>query len=239
MIKNNSALYRVISFLGVQFIASIEWVININSGKQDFYSLEKFHWVKSVEAHYSEILSELNNLLNSENKIHDFSKLSEEQKRIVKPEKWKSFILYAYGNFVYDNCNLCPNTTKTVRSIQGMKTAMFSVFEPGTHLLPHRGPYNGLLRYHLALMVPENYNQCGIKLNNKTYHWKKGESIIFDDTYEHEAWNYSQEKRVVLFVDFEKPLPFYLRPLNRIMIWLIGSSPFVKNILKNINRLDR
>jgi len=239
MLKNNSVIYKIISATGVRIIAGVEWLIRRNSLNKDVFETSDFPWVASVEADYEKILAELKGLFHGGRNIHDFSKLSPEQQRIVQPEKWKSYIFIAYGNFLQKNCNQCPVTFSALRKIQGLHSAMFSVFEPNTHLLPHRGPYNGLLRYHLALMVPAENKLCGIKINGKTYHWQQGRSLIFDDTYEHEAWNHSGEKRVVLFVDFERPLPFWLQPLNRFMIWLIGRSPFVKNILANINRLEQ
>jgi beta-hydroxylase len=239
MLHSNSLLYKIISAVGVKIIAGVEWLVRRNSINNDVFDLHDFLWVASVEADYEKILAELNALLHGGKNIHDFSKLSPEQQRIVQPEKWKSYIFSAYGNFVQQNCERCPDTFNAISKIPNIRSAMFSVFEPGTHLQPHRGPYCGLLRYHLALIVPHDNSQCGIKINGKTYHWQQGRSLIFDDTFEHEAWNHSTEKRVVLFIDFERPLPFWLKPLNRFMIWLIGSSPFVKNILANINRLEQ
>ncbi len=66
---------------------------------------------------------------------------------------------------------------------------MFSILEPGKHLPPHRGPYNGVLRLHLGLIVPEPRDQLGIRVENEIYRWREGEAVIFDDAYEHEAWN--------------------------------------------------
>jgi beta-hydroxylase len=51
---------------------------------------------------------------------------------------------------------------------------------------------------------------------------------VFDDTYEHEAWNETAGQRVVLFVDFERPLPPVLRAVNRQLLRLIARSPFVR-----------
>ena len=40
----------------------------------------------------------------------------------------------------------------------------------------------------------------------------EGEVVIFDDAYEHEAWNRTPQTRVVLFVDFRKPLRRHRQP---------------------------
>jgi ornithine lipid ester-linked acyl 2-hydroxylase len=65
-----------------------------------------------------------------------------------------------------------------------------------------------VLRLHLGLIVPEPRDMLGIRVENEVYRWRKGEVVIFDDAYEHEAWNRTPHTRVVLFVDFRKPLRF-------------------------------
>ena len=105
---------------------------------------------------------------------------------------------------------------------------MFSIFEPGKHLKPHRGPYNGVLRFHLGLLVPEQPDKIGIRVMDQTCHWHEGRALIFDDAYEHEAWNHSDRVRVVLFVDFVKPLRFPARLVNWLVLNLAVFTPFVR-----------
>lgn len=76
------------------------------------------------------------------------------------------------------------NTCQLINNIPEIKTAFFSVFTPNTHTMPHRGPYKGVLRFHLALIIPE---KCVIKINDITYSWQAEKSILFDDTFIHEA----------------------------------------------------
>lgn len=110
---------------------------------------------------------------------------------------------------------------------------MYSVLKPGKKISPHRGPYQGVLRYHLGLIIPKS-EACHIKILGVTHCWQEGKSFIFDDTYEHEAQNLSQEERVILFVDFFRPLPRPLNWLNRFIFHLISHSPFITNVLKKI-----
>ena len=95
-----------------------------------------------------------------------------------------------------------------MREIPGMTTAMFSILSPRKHILDHRGPYKGVLRYHLGLIVPEDAERCRIRVGEDVRHWEEGKSMIFDDTFNHEVWNDTDETRVVLFVDVLRPLPF-------------------------------
>ena len=50
-------------------------------------------------------------------------------------------------------------------------------------------------------MVPEPEDQVGIRVGGEVADWREGASLVFDDTYEHEAWNDTDGTRVVLFVD--------------------------------------
>ena len=123
------------------------------------------------------------------------------------------------------NIERCPKTWSICQKIPGLITVMFSIFEPGKHLPPHRGPYNGVLRLHLGLIVPEPREQLGIRVEKDIYRWKEGEAVVFDDAYEHEAWNYTPQTRVVLFVDFRKPLRFPANFLNWLLLHLAVCPP--------------
>jgi len=110
---------------------------------------------------------------------------------------------------------------------------MFSIFEPGKHLPAHRGPYNGVLRLHLALIVPEVSDRLAIRVGRQICHWQEGKVLIFDDAYEHEAWNHTEKTRVVLFVDFVKPLRFPARFVNWLLMNLAVFTPFIQEGMEN------
>lgn len=111
--------------------------------------------------------------------------------------------LYAFGRKIEENAKKCPITTKLVESIPGMTMAGFSSLAPGAYITPHRG-YEGysdhVLRLHLGLICPEG---CGIKVGKKVMTWKEGNTLAFDDIVTHEAWNRSNQTRIILLVDFK------------------------------------
>ena len=74
---------------------------------------------------------------------------------------------------------------------------------------------------------------AGIRVGNSIEHWRDGRSLVFDDTFEHEAWNDSDEIRVVLFVDVIRKLPWYLAAPNRAFIGAIRRSQFIKRAAAN------
>lgn len=230
--KPDSILYKMISRTGVVVISVAEFFISKASGKERFFDVNDFAWVKEVEANANAITAELEAVLKNYESVPELKKLSAEQDRIVSGNSWKSFFFYAYGERVEKNCSVCPVTDKAVRKIPGMLTAFYSILEPHTRLTEHRGPYKGVLRYHLALKIPKEKDKCGIRIENEVRHWENGKSLVFDDSYLHEAWNNSDEIRVVLFVDFIRPLPFPISLINRAIIWLLAKSPFIKNVVK-------
>jgi aspartyl/asparaginyl beta-hydroxylase (cupin superfamily) len=153
--------------------------------------------------------------------------------QVQQGNSWKTFVFMAYGKQVASNCSKCPKTFDALQQIDGVQTAWFSILSANTHLPPHEGPFNGILRYHLGLIIPSfNEKECGIRVGNETRTWKEGDSLIFDDTHDHEAWNRTNAKRVVLFVDFIRPLPFPLNVMNKFVVGVAGSSTFIKKIIE-------
>ena len=118
---------------------------------------------------------------------------------------WKRFYLKWYGDYLPSALVTCPKTLALLKTIPKLNGAMFALLPKGGHLAPHRDPYAGSLRYHLGLITP-NSEKCRIYVDGIAYHWKDGESVIFDETYIHSAVNESDIDRVILFCDIDRPL---------------------------------
>ncbi|MCW3127377.1 MAG: aspH [Bacteroidetes bacterium] len=236
--RNNSTLYKIISFTGQQVIKVVEGILStFIREKGAVLDPKSFYWTSGLEQNAGLIIKDLHNILLDYSSIPNFDDLSPEQKRIVAGEKrWKSFVLYMYGKPIGNNLMRCPDTERLLQTIPGMTSAFFSILEPHTSITPHRGPYKGVLRYHLGLMIPSPPDICGIRIGSDTYHWQAGCSLIFDDTVTHEAWNNSDEIRVVLFVDFKRSYPFPVNIFNDLMIDLIRLSPFIAGIIGRIEK---
>src|SRR3569833_2677186 len=84
----------------------------------------------------------------------------------------------------------------------GSPNAMFSLLAPRTRFPPHTCFAITRLVCHLPLIVPPN---CGFRVGATTRGWRAGEAFVFDDTIEHEAWNDSDELRVVFICDLWPP----------------------------------
>lgn len=208
-------------------------VLRTPGGRTEFFDTEAYPWIAEVEKHADEIRAELESLLENVDHLPNFQDIQEEQIKLTQDDLWKVFLLYGYGARAEENCQRCPRTAQIVEAIPGMTTAMFSVLRPHKHIPPHVGPWKGVLRYHLALRTPADESLTRIRVGNSIRHWRNGHSMLFDDTFEHEVWNDSDETRVVLFVDVIRDLPWYLALPNRGFIGLIRNSPFIKRALAN------
>ena len=107
-----------------------------------------------------------------------------------------------------DHAKACP---ETVAALEGLPIpdiatrspmALFSVLKARTHIPPHWGMLNTRLIVHLPLIVPPN---CRLRVGNEVRPVEAGKAIIFDDSIEHEAWNDSDETRVVLLFEIWRP----------------------------------
>lgn len=160
-----------------------------------FRPVEEFPFCRMLEENYEIIRKEFDALAQEH--------LVAWPERYLCKKGWDVFGLYAFNNRLEENCALCPETARILASIPGMTTAMFSCLQPRTHIRPHIGYFqysNYILRAHLGIRVPQG---CALKVNGIEQFWENGKCFVFDDTFRHEAYNKSDELRVVLMIDFK------------------------------------
>lgn len=220
------------------FMRIVKWAERLNlryaiHGNPPVYDNASFPWAAEIEKAYPAIRAELEKVLTRKSELPNFQDISSDVKTITNDAGWKTFFLAGFGTPSERNIALCPKTWAAVKNIPGLKTAMFSIFEPGKHLPAHRGPYNGVLRLHLGMIVPEPRDRIAIRVDKQICHWEEGKVLIFDDAYEHEAWNHSGQTRVVLFVDFVKPLRFPAKLVNWLLMNLAVFTPFIQEGMEN------
>jgi aspartyl/asparaginyl beta-hydroxylase (cupin superfamily) len=227
--------------IGERLLAPVERFIGRRSlvGDATFFPTERFPWVQHIEDNWTVIRDEAEALLEHQGDLANFQDISKDQIEITDDDRWKTFFLYGYGFQAKLGVQMCPRTAALMREIPGMTTAMISILSPRKHILDHRGPYKGVLRYHLGLVVPEDAEACRIRVGEDVRHWEEGKSMVFDDTFNHEVWNDTDETRVVLFVDVMRPLPFPESLINRAIIKAIGFSPFVLDAKRNQQAWER
>lgn len=131
---------------------------------------------------------------------------------------WKRFYLTWYDESLPSAVKMCPQTVAMLNAIPAVKGAMFAVLPPGSRLVQHRDPFAGSLRYHLGLVTPKSPGECRIFVDGEPYSWRDGEDVIFDETFLHYAENTTQDTRIILFCDVERPL--HTRAMRAVNHWV-------------------
>lgn len=208
-------------------------------GDVTFFDTEEFPWTRDLEANWPVVREELDAILQYKENLPNFQDISEDQTAITDDDQWKTYFLYGFGHKAEANCARCPETTKLIEQVPGMKTAFFSILDPGKHIPPHRGPYKGVMRYHLGLKVPEPKERCWIRVGDEKRHWEEGKGLLFDDTNEHEVQNNTDGERAILFMDVVRPFHPPMNYINNLLIKGISMSSFVKKAKENQEQWEK
>ena len=178
-----------------------------------------FPWIADFERQTDAIRDELMGVLpRPEQGERVFANDAEEQTGLRGTQgapSWNGFYFFRHGEPREANRRLCPRTAKAIDALPLVRIreqapeVLFSVLTPGTHILAHRGVTNTRVVCHLPLIVPED---CALVVGGEIHHWREGQVVVFDDTFEHEAWNRGSRTRVVLIIDVWNP---HLTPAER------------------------
>ncbi len=166
---------------------------------QPWWDAQRFSLCNDLESMSAQISEEFYGLTSSH--------FQEEMEGIPRDGRWNVSFLYEAGGYKNErNAALCPVTMSIVESHRTMRglggICYFSCLDPMTSVAPHSGSTNMRLRCHLGIEVPSG---CGIRVGGTEGTWDAGRCIVFDDSFEHEAWNRSPQRRVVLIIDLWHP----------------------------------
>jgi aspartyl/asparaginyl beta-hydroxylase (cupin superfamily) len=121
---------------------------------------------------------------------------------------WSVYPLWHDAAPIQEHLQRCPKTAAVLAQLPLCNIpsyapgAFFSVLKPRTRLPPHTGTTNTRSIVHLPLVVPEG---CRFRVGSEVRPWHKGRAWVFDDTIEHEAWNDSDQVRIILIFDIWNP----------------------------------
>ncbi|MBX3024827.1 aspartyl/asparaginyl beta-hydroxylase domain-containing protein [bacterium] len=198
-------------------------------GDRPVFERELFPWARAFEAEWRTIRGELDGILRYRDALPRLYEVSPENTRISADDNWKSFVLYGFGYRSERNCAMCPETARLLATVPRLETAFFSILAPGAYIPPHKGLAKGLLRCHLGLIIPDDREGCRITLDGVSRSWEEGRVLLFDDTYRHEVRNDTEQDRVVLLFDFERPMRLPGRLVSRALLGLMRRSAYVQD----------
>jgi aspartyl/asparaginyl beta-hydroxylase (cupin superfamily) len=195
----------------------------------EFFERSAFPWLYAVEDQWQAIRDEFLSVLQVDQGFAPYISYGADQPvaqwaELNHSPRWSAFHLVRDGAPVEANASRCPITmaawAQTPSPEQPGRTpvAMYSLLKPHTRIPPHVGASNCRLVTHLPLIIPPD---CGFRVGNQTRHWVPGRAWVFDDTIEHEAWNDSDQLRVVLIFDTWHPL---LSQEERRMVTALNSA---------------
>lgn len=179
-----------------------------------FFERALFPWIDRLEAATEAIRDEARQVLETDGALQPFLKFDSAEQvgdYLVggdTPPSWDAYFFYRDGMRIDASHQRCPATSALLESLPLVRIRehapeiCYSVLAPGTHILPHTGVTNIRVVVHLPLIVPAD---CAIEVGGETHAWREGEVVVFDDSFEHHAWNRSGERRVILLMDTWNP----------------------------------
>jgi aspartyl/asparaginyl beta-hydroxylase (cupin superfamily) len=126
--------------------------------------------------------------------------------------EWLNYGLLYFGEEFVENIKKCPKTFELVNEIKShINICGFSWMFGGCVLSPHTditGLTSGSLAMHLGLVIPKPENACKIIIRDEEGEYmgineSDGKMLIFDATWEHYAYNLTNQDRLILYVDFK------------------------------------
>ena len=203
-----------------------------------FADTAHFPFLEEFEDRWEDIQAEVREVLKFREHIPGFQEVSPDQYRIATEDNWKTLFLYGFGSRVESNCKQAPATAEIIGRAPNIHTAFFSILAPGYHIPAHTGVTKGILRAHLGLIIPRDRENCRIRVGDQVRTGEAGKVFVIDDTYDHEVWNDTGEERVVLLLDFNRPMRLGGRLVNWLLLKAIKLTAFYQEPKKNIRDFE-
>ena len=195
-------------------------LIHIRESKYDgplprFYSEEDFPEVELIKKNWEVVREEVINYEINYGKISGMSTYTPPD--LSGENAWNNIY---FDNFMWrfhNNRKRFPKTCSFLDQLPGCTHSGISVLSPQSTIEGHFGDTNAVIRFHLALSIPEPYPACGIKVGDEERGWKDGEFTIFTEAHYHTAWNHTNHRRYMLIFDLIHP------KWARKKYWICGS----------------
>ena len=185
---------------------------------------EDFDWAPAVEAAFPDMLRELKALIEEKAEFEPYVQMPDDEPKgqfepLNNNPDWGAYYFWKSGQLIEGHAARCPKTVEALSEKAPMcivpnraPVTFFSALQPRTQIAAHHGATNSRLTCHMPLIIPPD---CALRVGGETHVWKPGELVMFDDTILHEAWNNSDQLRVVLIFDVWHPM---LTPLERDLV---------------------
>lgn len=160
--------------------------------------------VRALEAHHAEIKQELTRAWEAR-----AAAFGSYEHYLVQKDDWKALYLYRHGAMVRASAPLAPTAFGIVereavatKKLCPLLESHFSTLLPGTKIPKHCDLWNFSINLHFAVDVPPG---CAIEVAGEERGWTEGKCLLFDYSFEHQAWNLGDRPRTCLLMDLWHP----------------------------------
>lgn len=232
----------VVSFIAVKCVSMYSVFRTMNKfygmfiPEIEYFPTDDVQWCKILRDNWQIVRDEYINYVQTYGKFKRLKELDINQSELDSTSiPWEVLFLRCY-NADTNKVQYFPRTVELCKSVPGCSLAMFSILKPGQYLPRHLGPYKGVLRYQLSLIIPKDHENCCLEVNEKKHCWKEGGDVMFDDTLIHSVHNNTDESRVILFLDVKRQFQnVFLDTLNNVILFLLQFNYVIDNIVDNTN----
>jgi aspartyl/asparaginyl beta-hydroxylase (cupin superfamily) len=170
------------------------------SKEAPFVNISSIAGVQDLERNYQIVLNELEEYLKQNQLKTHFNTVM-----VEKSATWKVQGLRVWGLNNYKKQKHFKKTMALLNAIPNVTLISFNLLEPQSNIKPHFGDTNAIIRCHLGLKIPAAAPTCALKVKEEVRGWQEGKVLGFIDAYTHEAWNHTDEIRIILLFDILKP----------------------------------
>jgi aspartate beta-hydroxylase len=195
---------------------------------------EHFPGGAAFAAAWRDIRSEALAVAATLDQVPRFHEIMREQTAISDNDglDWRTFVMKAYGAKVPENIARCPTMAALLDEYPEVLSATFSYLAPGKHIPVHRGPFRGVLRFHIGLSMPrDGKGELGaiLWIDGAPYRLDDGDSLLWDDTYPHEVLNATDRVRVALLLDVWRPgMPADMAALSSLLVGTVRMLAYMR-----------
>lgn len=168
--------------------------------RKPWFSPQEIPAIGQVEMLHSKIRAEVHRELQETL----FTQYQEPWGDLFEDGNWLVAPFYRENKIVQETHDRFPVTGLFLQELHRHKPGFstFSLLEPNTHILPHHGITNMRVRVQLGLAVPEG---CALQVGKDKREMREGKAWAFDDSFLHEAWNPTNQSRLILTFDIWHP----------------------------------
>lgn len=232
----------------IRFIYILSYILT-KQIRTDAFLDKKYYFPNYIlfENNFKKIKKELFVLLRKTNKGKeiDFTKNSFDKKEnayigkdvdVKNNRGWRIFHIKLVDHYNKEAIKIFPTIHNILQKCPEIINCSVSILDGKTFIPIHNGYYKGMIRFMFPLIIPKDRQNVFLCNNYQKYIWKEGEGVLWDDTYPHKVYNYTEEIRVVLYMDIVRPLDGNMDKINKYLIKQISNSKMIRDEIEKTEK---